>query len=225
MPNTLSPCSISLTAGVTVSILVDYQESATVDNRSIVSVAASDLCSGVGTALELVHDNAIEALDQLVHHSEGDMAKQLVAARDHHSYERVRPILNHSPRPHMMLYMQMKSTLFSKDLGSTAVESNCTMAVIKPHAVKEALSGHIITAISDLGFQIGIPIYLIIFYHHHQRRHHCPHPHCRHHHHREPERVVAAELFYLDRPAAEEFFDVYKGVIPQYCVCPILHRH
>jgi len=29
--------------------------------------------------------------------------------------------------------------------------------------------------------------------------------------------VAAAELFYLDRPAAEEFLDVYKGVIPQYC--------
>ena len=30
--------------------------------------------------------------------------------------------------------------------------------------------------------------------------------------------IKAAEMFYLDRPAAEEFLDVYKGVIPQYCV-------
>ena len=26
--------------------------------------------------------------------------------------------------------------------------------------------------------------------------------------------IKAAEMFYLDRPAAEEFLDVYKGVIP-----------
>ncbi len=28
--------------------------------------------------------------------------------------------------------------------------------------------------------------------------------------------VSAMEMFYLDRPAAEEFYDVYKGVLPEY---------
>jgi nucleoside-diphosphate kinase len=28
--------------------------------------------------------------------------------------------------------------------------------------------------------------------------------------------ISAMEMFYLDRPTIEEFYDVYKGVLPEY---------
>jgi len=28
--------------------------------------------------------------------------------------------------------------------------------------------------------------------------------------------ISAMEIFYLNRPTTEEFFDVYKGVLPEY---------
>lgn len=62
---------------------------------------------------------------------------------------------------------QFMKTFFERGLPPTAVMSDCTMAVIKPHAVRDGLAGKIISAIAERGFEI-----------------------------------TAAELFYLDRPAA-----------------------
>ena len=28
--------------------------------------------------------------------------------------------------------------------------------------------------------------------------------------------ISAMEMFYLDKPTAEEFFEIYKGVLPEY---------
>lgn len=72
--------------------------------------------------------------------------------------------------------------LFSNPaLQTTATFTNCTLAVIKPHAVSGGMAGNIIDAILRLGFDIS-----------------------------------AMELFTLDKTAAEEFLEVYKGVLPEY---------
>lgn len=59
--------------------------------------------------------------------------------------------------------------------------NNCTLAIIKPHAIKDGLAGPIIDQILEEGFEIS-----------------------------------AMEMFYLDKPTAEEFYEVYKGVLPEF---------
>lgn len=72
--------------------------------------------------------------------------------------------------------------LFSNpSLRTTATFSNCTLALIKPHAIQAGHTGAIIDAILRDGFDIS-----------------------------------ALELFNLDKTSAEEFLDVYKGVVPEY---------
>jgi len=66
-------------------------------------------------------------------------------------------------------------------LPSTATLTNCTLALIKPHALQAGLAGSIIDAILQDGFDIS-----------------------------------ALELFNLDKASAEEFMEVYKGVVPEY---------
>ena len=52
--------------------------------------------------------------------------------------------------------------------------TNCTCAVIKPHAIQAGFAGQIIDSILDQGFEIS-----------------------------------AMQMFHLDRPTAEEFFEIY----------------
>ena len=66
-------------------------------------------------------------------------------------------------------------------MQTTAVLNNCTLCIIKPHAIKEGLAGQIIDTILSEGFEIS-----------------------------------AMEMFNLSRPVIEEFYDVYKGVLPEY---------
>jgi len=61
----------------------------------------------------------------------------------------------------------------------TALFNNCTLCVIRPHAVRDA--GEIVDRIVQEGFEIS-----------------------------------AMRLWHLDKVMAEEFFDVYKGVLPEY---------
>ncbi|KAJ8350381.1 hypothetical protein SKAU_G00255110 [Synaphobranchus kaupii] len=64
---------------------------------------------------------------------------------------------------------------------STAKCTDCTCCVIKPHAISEALTGKILTSISQAGFEIS-----------------------------------ALQMFNLDRANAEEFLEIYKGVVDEY---------
>lgn len=66
-------------------------------------------------------------------------------------------------------------------LQPTATFTNCTLALIKPHAIQAGHAGSIIDAILQDGFDIS-----------------------------------ALELFNLDKTSAEEFLEVYKGVVPEY---------
>ncbi|XP_061744294.1 nucleoside diphosphate kinase 7 [Nerophis ophidion] len=64
---------------------------------------------------------------------------------------------------------------------NTALYSDCTCCVIKPHAVSEGLTGKILNSIAAAGFHIS-----------------------------------ALEMFNVDRANAEEFYEVYKGVVQEY---------
>lgn len=68
-----------------------------------------------------------------------------------------------------------------RSFPSTAVCTNCALCIIKPHAIRDGLTGKIIDAILAEGFE-----------------------------------VAALEMFNLTRSCAEEFCEVYKGVIPEY---------
>lgn len=70
---------------------------------------------------------------------------------------------------------------FSSELGTTAMFTNCTCCVIKPHILQAGLAGQIIDTILEEGFEIS-----------------------------------AMQLFNMDKPTAEEFFEIYKGVLPEF---------
>lgn len=59
--------------------------------------------------------------------------------------------------------------------------TNCTLCIIKPHAVASGITGQIMTSITHAGFHIN-----------------------------------ALEMFRLEKTNAEEFYDIYKGVVNEY---------
>ena len=66
-------------------------------------------------------------------------------------------------------------------MKTTAMFTNNTCCVIKPHIVTAGLAGQVIDTILEEGFEIS-----------------------------------AMQMFHLDRPTAEEFFEVYRGVLPEF---------
>ncbi|XP_077390433.1 nucleoside diphosphate kinase homolog 7 isoform X2 [Festucalex cinctus] len=64
---------------------------------------------------------------------------------------------------------------------NTALYSQCTCCIIKPHAISQGLAGNIINSIAAAGFHIS-----------------------------------ALQMFKVDRANAEEFYEVYKGVVTEY---------
>ena len=64
---------------------------------------------------------------------------------------------------------------------NTATFSDCTLGIIKPHAVKEGLTGRILQEVSDAGLTVS-----------------------------------SLQLFHMEKANAEEFYEVYKGVVREY---------
>ncbi|KAG8450473.1 hypothetical protein GDO86_002942 [Hymenochirus boettgeri] len=64
---------------------------------------------------------------------------------------------------------------------NTAKFTDCTCCIIKPHAISEGLTGKILNAILDAGFDIS-----------------------------------ALQMFTMERANAEEFYEIYKGVLAEY---------
>lgn len=70
---------------------------------------------------------------------------------------------------------------FGRECKTSALFTNNTCAVIKPHAIQAGHAGEIIDTILAEGFEIS-----------------------------------AMQMFHLDRPTAEEFFEIYQGVLPEF---------
>merc|ERR1712002_75462 len=64
--------------------------------------------------------------------------------------------------------------------ANTALFTDCTCCLIKPHCVMEGLAGSVINKIMDAGFNIS-----------------------------------TIQMFHLEKANAEEFFEVYKGVVQE----------
>ncbi|XP_033847854.1 nucleoside diphosphate kinase 7 isoform X2 [Periophthalmus magnuspinnatus] len=64
---------------------------------------------------------------------------------------------------------------------NTAILTDCTCCIIKPHAISEGLAGKILNSIASAGFEIS-----------------------------------ALEMFNVKQANAEEFLEVYKGVVQEY---------
>lgn len=71
--------------------------------------------------------------------------------------------------------------IFFKEMPTTALLSNSTCCVIKPHIIAAGQAGQIIDRILEEGFEIS-----------------------------------AMQMFNLDRPTAEEFLEIYRGVLPEF---------
>ncbi|XP_062280034.1 nucleoside diphosphate kinase 7 [Scomber scombrus] len=65
--------------------------------------------------------------------------------------------------------------------SNTAIYTDCTCCIIKPHAISEGVTGKILNSICAAGFEIS-----------------------------------ALQMFNMDRANAEEFFEVYRGVVTEY---------
>ena len=70
---------------------------------------------------------------------------------------------------------------FEEPTGQNAISQECTLCLIKPHALVDGLTGKIIHDIVTAGFSIA-----------------------------------QMKLFHLKTENAQEFLEVYKGVVPEY---------
>ena len=70
---------------------------------------------------------------------------------------------------------------FSGEMRPSAMFTNCTCCIIKPHILQAGLAGQIIDIILEEGFEIS-----------------------------------SMQMFNMDKPTAEEFFEIYKGVLPEF---------
>jgi len=141
----------------------------------------SFVTSDVVTGLELVAENAVERWRQTIGPTNTFNAKTQAphSIRARFGTDGTRNAVHGSDSGPS--WKRETDFFFSQKQPSTAVFTNCTVCIIKPHALASGDAGKIIDRILEEGFEIS-----------------------------------ALEMFTLDKPTAEEFFEVYKGVVPEY---------
>jgi len=128
------------------------------------------LSSNVGLAVLLLGEQALERCQQIV--------EQL---RQRYAADSVRNALSCAGTENQADQLDKFFFGSTSQLASTATFDNCSCCVIRPHAVKQGLTGLILDDILSQGYE-----------------------------------VAALEMFILERPMAEEFLEVYKGVLQEY---------
>lgn len=125
--------------------------------KTIVEGSSEPSSAGLAFAVELVGEDAENKLVEIFdRHPNGSFQNIRVFPSDDRSME-----------------------MFSDKTPSTAVYDNCSLCVIKPHAVRDGNVGKILTAILEAQLEVS-----------------------------------AAQLFVLNRTESANFFEVYKGVVP-----------
>lgn len=139
------------------------------------------LQSDVTTGIELVADSALSKWNTLIGPADSVQAKIKASSTLRAAYgtDSVKNAV-HGASDFQQKKAQM-DLFFSGQMKTSAMFTNCTCAVIKPHAIQQGLAGQIIDTILEEGFEIS-----------------------------------AMEMFHLDRPTAEEFFEIYQGVLPEF---------
>ena len=143
--------------------------------------AVTFLQSDVSTGMELVADGALNKWNNLIGPDDSVQAKMRAAGTLRAAYgtDSVKNAV-HGATDFQQKKAQM-DLFFSGEMKTSAMFTNCTCAVIKPHAIQAGLAGQIIDIILEEGFEIS-----------------------------------AMQMFHLDRPTAEEFFEIYQGVLPEF---------
>ena len=137
--------------------------------------------SDVVTGMELVAENAVERWRQTIGPTRTFQAKQSAPGS-------IRALFGTDDTKNAVhgsdsgpSWKRECDFFFQNKSPSTAVFSNCTLCIIKPHAVLNGDAGKIIDIILSEGFEIS-----------------------------------AMEMFTLDKPTVEEFYEVYRGVVPEF---------
>jgi len=139
------------------------------------------MTTDVVTGLELVAENAVEKWRHTIGPTRTFAAKQSApnSIRAHFGTDDTKNAVHGSDSGPS--WKRETDLFFQSRQPSTAVFNNCTLCIIKPHAVLNGDAGKIIDIILQEGFEIS-----------------------------------ALEMFTIDKPTAEEFFEVYKGVAPEF---------
>jgi len=137
------------------------------------SQRAHELAQGPILALEIIGAGVQQALlDASTSSSGGADARELTSVLRSHV---------HVATSERSADSELEFLFNNREIPSTATFTNCSLALIRPHAVQAGHAGAILDAILQDGFDVS-----------------------------------ALELFTLDKGAAEEFLEVYKGVLPEY---------
>ena len=137
----------------------------------------SDVCTG----MEIVADGAVAKWNSMCGPEDSIQAKIHASSslRSAYGTDGVRNAVHGAPNNQQKT--SEMNLWFSRELRTSALFTNCTCAVIKPHAIQAGYAGQIIDTILAEGFEIS-----------------------------------AMQMFHLDRPTAEEFFEIYQGVLPEF---------
>lgn len=130
---------------------------------------ATHLQSDVSTGVEIVGKDAAKVMQQV-----GDSISKRYGS------DAVRDAI-HISQGKQTLRAETDCWFNPQDFPSTAVLTNCTCVIIKPHVVAAGLAGQAIDSILEEGFEIS-----------------------------------AMQMFNLDKPTAQEFFEIYRGVLPEF---------
>ena len=141
------------------------------------------ITSDVVTGMELVAENAIEKFRRFIGPTNSSTAKVEApgSLRAIFGTDGTKNAIHGSDSGPSV---RRESDMFFENsyrMRTTAMLSNCTCCIIKPHVLAEGNAGKIIDMILSEGFEIS-----------------------------------AMQMFELDKPTAEEFFEIYKGVLPEF---------
>jgi nucleoside-diphosphate kinase len=145
------------------------------------SQRAAELAQGPVLALEIIGAGVQEALVQASQSSSSSSASSGGNADARELGAALRQGHVHIASSERSAESELEFLFNNRDIGTTATFANCSLAIIRPHALQAGHAGAILDAILQDGFDVS-----------------------------------ALELFTLDKSAAEEFLEVYKGVLPEY---------
>ncbi|XP_067849028.1 nucleoside diphosphate kinase 7 isoform X2 [Heptranchias perlo] len=140
------------------------------------------LTCGPAVALEILGDEAVSAWKKLIESSDSNRARNEARVRALYGID---GIGNSAHGSECAAAAARELEIFFPSPGrgpsNTAKCTDCTLCIIKPHAIVEGLAGKIMSAIEERGFNF-----------------------------------TALQMFYVERTNADEFFEVYKGVVAEY---------
>jgi nucleoside-diphosphate kinase len=148
-------------------------------SKEVIQFMSSDVVVG----LELVGDGAVEKWQELIGPANSAAAKSTApkTIRALFGTDNIKNAVHGSAST--FIAAKELDYIFGEgtESSTTALLSNCSCLIIKPHAIKAGNAGKIIDMVLEEGFEIS-----------------------------------ALELYKLNKTTAEEFFDVYKDVLPEY---------